>query len=67
MVWIINDDVNDHESNETRIRYSALKEVLDFIVQHEYQRTACATENVRERALEEGTTTFRLVNGGPAM
>lgn len=55
------------KSNETRIVLAFLKKVLDLVVQYEHERAAGTAENVGERALEEGVTTFRLVDGRPAM
>jgi len=62
-----NDDVCDCESNETRIVLAFLKEVFDLVIQYEHKCTASTTEDVGERALEEGVTTLRLVDSRPAM
>lgn len=55
------------ESNETRIALGALKKVLDLVVQYEHERTTGTTKDIGECALEEGTTTLRLINSGPAV
>lgn len=44
-----------------------LENGFNFVVKYKYNGTACTTENVGERALEEGFSTFCLGDGGPAV
>jgi len=43
------------------------EEALDFVVQDEYEGTAGTSEDVGERALEEGAASLSLEDGCPAV
>ncbi|CAN8004110.1 unnamed protein product [Ixodes pacificus] len=51
----------------TLVLRSLEDESLDFVVQDKDQGSPGATKYIRESALEEGSTTFCLVNLAPAM
>lgn len=48
-------------------RRRSLQELLDFIVQHQYEGTAGTAEDVREGTLEEGAGALLFGDGGPAV
>lgn len=48
-------------------RRTSLQKILDLVVHHEHDGATGTTEDVGESALEEGGTSFRLEDGGPAV
>jgi hypothetical protein len=47
-------------NTQSRKRLTSLNEVHDFVVQHEHDGSACATQDVGKRPLEETAGTFVL-------
>lgn len=58
---------NDEHDEFWVLKNTCLQNGLDLVVEHKDKGTACASKYVGKGSLEEGTASFALVDGGPAV